>query len=98
MPAKSKRKPKQDPGDPLPEAAQADALEPFPEAGEVVLHEGLTLVEVADPADLTSLQADPRLQGFILTRLSPTEAVVLPQHSQNFLKALLKAGHTPKVG
>jgi hypothetical protein len=62
------------------------------------LHEGLTLVEVADAADLTAIQADARLRGFILTRLSPTEAVVLPQHSQAFVKALLKAGHTPKVG
>jgi hypothetical protein len=74
-----------------------DRLEPFPEAGEVVLHEGLTLVEVADPADLAALQADPRLKDFILARLSPNEAVVLPQHSQAFLKALLKAGHTPRV-
>jgi membrane protein YqaA with SNARE-associated domain len=63
-----------------------------------VLHEGLTLVEVADAADLTAMQADARLKDFILARLSPTEAVVLPQHSQAFLKALLKAGHTPKVG
>jgi hypothetical protein len=77
---------------------QADGLEPVPVAGEVVAHEGLTLVEVADAADLAAIQADARLGGFILTRLSPTAAVVLPQHSQTFLKALLKAGHTPKVG
>ncbi len=76
---------------------QADKLEPVPVAGEVVLHEGLTLIEVADAADLTAIQADTRLKDFILTRLSPTEAVVLPQHSQAFVKALLKAGHTPKV-
>ncbi|MDQ3457903.1 MAG: hypothetical protein M3498_01145 [Deinococcota bacterium] len=95
MPARSKRRPKRAPGK---EPARADALEPVPEAGEVVLHEGLTLVEVADAADLTAIQADARLRGFILTRLSPTEAVVLPQHSQAFVKALLKAGHTPKVG
>lgn len=75
-----------------------EQLEPVPVAGEVVLHEGLTLVEVADAADLTAIQADSRLKDFILTRLSPTEALVLPQHSQAFLKALLKAGHTPKVG
>lgn len=76
---------------------QAAQLEPVPVVGEVVLHEGLTLIEVADAADLTAIQADARLKDFILTRLSPTEAVVLPQHSQAFLKALLKAGHTPKV-
>ncbi len=80
------------------ESTSPERLEPVPVAGEVVLHEGLTLVEVADAADLTAIQADSRLKNFILTRLSPTEAVVLPQHSQAFLKALLKAGHTPKVG
>jgi hypothetical protein len=78
-------------------SSQTDQLEPVPVVGEVVLHEGLTLIEVADTADLTAMQADARLKDFILTRLSPTEAVVLPQHSQAFLKALLKAGHTPKV-
>jgi hypothetical protein len=78
-------------------SSQTDQLEPVPVVGEVVLHEGLTLIEVADAADLTAMQADARLKDFILTRLSPTEAVVLPQHSQAFLKALLKAGHTPKV-
>lgn len=78
-------------------SSQAAQLEPVPVAGEVVLHEGLTLVTVADAADLSAIQADARLKDFILTRLSPTEAVVLPQHSQALLKALLKAGHTPKV-
>ena len=78
-------------------SSKADRLELVPVAGEVVLHEGLTLVTVADAADLTAIQADVRLKDFILTRLSPTEAVMLPQHSQTFLKALLKAGHTPKV-
>ncbi len=78
--------------------SQTDLLASLPAAGEVVLHEGLTLLEVADPADLSAIQADARLKDFILTRLSPTEAVVLPQHSQALVKALLKAGHTPKVG
>ena len=78
-------------------AVQIDALEPLPAPKEVVLHEGLTLIEVSDEAELTALQADARLKDFILARLSPTEAVVLPQHSQSLLKALLKAGHTPKV-
>lgn len=94
MPAK---KVKQPPANTAVSAAP-ERLEPTPVVGEVVLHEGLTLIEVADAADLTSIQADSRLKDFILTRLSPTEALVLPQHSQAFLKALLKAGHTPKVG
>lgn len=90
MPAKTKRA--------STRHTATDPLGSLPAAGEVVLHEGLTLLEVADPADLAAIQADARLKDFILTRLSPTEAVVLPQHSGAFLKALLKAGHTPKVG
>lgn len=64
----------------------------------VVLHHGLTLVEVADAADLSALLADPRLGDLVAARLSGTEAAVLPEHHQAFVKALLKAGHTPKVG
>ena len=63
----------------------------------VVLHDGLTLVEVADAADLSALLADPRLGDLVVTRLSATEAAVLPEHHQAFVKALLRAGHTPKV-
>ncbi len=64
----------------------------------VVLHDGLTLLEVADAADLSAILADPRLGDLVVTRLSATEAAVLPEHHQAFVKALLKAGHTPKVG
>ena len=71
--------------------------EPLPKKGEVVAHENLTLIEVADPADLSSFLADKRLKDYILTTLSPTEAVVLPEHSKAFITALQKAGHTPKL-
>ena len=54
--------------------------------------------EVAEAADLSALLADPRLGDLVVTRLSETEAAVLPEHHQAFVKALLKAGHTPKVG
>lgn len=64
----------------------------------VVLHDGLTLLEVAEAADLSALLADPRLGDLVVTRLSGTEAAVLPEHHQAFVKALLRAGHTPKVG
>ena len=94
MPAKKVKQPPANTG----ASAAPERLEPILVMGEVVLHEGLTLIEVADAADLTSIQADSRLKDFILTRLSPTEALVLPQHNQAFLKALLKAGHTPKLG
>jgi len=71
--------------------------EPLPAKGEVVAHQSLTLVEVADPAELSSFLVDKRLKDYILTTLSPTEAVVLPEHSKAFITALQKAGHTPKV-
>ena len=71
--------------------------EPLPEKGEVVAHQNLTLVEVSDPADLSSFLADKRLKDYILTTLSPTEALVLPEHSKAFITALQKAGHTPKL-
>ena len=64
----------------------------------VVLHDGLTLLEVAEAADLSALLADPRFGDLVVMRLSGTEAAVLPEHHQAFVKALLKAGHTPKVG
>lgn len=71
--------------------------EPLPEKGEVVAHQNLTLIEVADPAELSSFLVDKRLKDYILTTLSPTEALVLPEHSKTFITALQKAGHTPKV-
>ncbi len=78
-------------------AKKAEALEPLPQPGEVIAHEGLTLIEVSDPAELSALMLDSRLKQYILLALSPTEALVLPQHSKTFISALVKAGHTPKV-
>lgn len=76
---------------------EVDQLKPYPKSGEVIAHEGLTLIEVADAADLTSIMLNKKLKEYILARLSDVEAIVLPQHSQNLLKALRKAGYTPKV-
>ena len=77
--------------------AQNYQHEPLPAKGEVVAHQNLTLVEVADPSELSSFLVDKRLKDYILTTLSPTTAVVLPEHSKAFIAALQKAGHTPKV-
>lgn len=99
MTAKPKRKSaSSQKASPQKAAPQTSSGSLLPVAGEVVAHEGLTLLEVADAGDLSAIHADARLKDFILTRLSPTEAVVLPQHSQALIKALLRAGHTPKVG
>lgn len=65
--------------------------------GEVTLHDGLTLIEVADEVELTTLLADPRLANLIVTRLGPTAAIVLPHAVGRLLQAMLAAGHTPSV-
>ena len=60
-------------------------------------HVGLTLLEVADPADLRALEADPRIRPFLVRILSERHAAVLPGSHAALLEALKKAGHTPKV-
>lgn len=62
-----------------------------------VLHANLTLIEVADPLILEELKADRRLGPMIAAQLSDRVAVVVPGSSEQFIKQLLKAGHTPKV-
>jgi len=62
-----------------------------------VLHQELTVIEVADPNDLTGLLADPRLAGLVLARIGSTAAVVEPRSLPRLLTVLLKAGHTPTV-
>ena len=93
-----KLKPKPTPPTPGPASTTPDGLEPFPAPGTVVLHEALTLIEVADPHDLTAILSDGRLRGYVLARLSEREAVALPQHSRALVEAMRKAGYTPKLG
>jgi hypothetical protein len=78
-------------------ALQIDDLAPFPKRGEVVAHEGLSVLEVSEEAELSSLLLDKRFMAFILLRLSKTEALILPEHSKKLVSALVKAGYTPKV-
>ena len=62
-----------------------------------VLHENLSLIEVADNLILDDLYADPRTAQYLLTRLSKTVAVVAPGQVDALLLSLLKSGHTPKM-
>ncbi len=82
---------------PEPSSSANAILEPAPPSGTALAHQNLALLEVADAADLQSLLLDPRVKSFVLSAVSPTQAVVLPQHSKALLEALKKAGHTPKV-
>jgi hypothetical protein len=75
-------------------APQSTALE---QANPPSAHVGLTLLEVADPADLKALEADPRIRPFLVRILSERHAAVLPGSHTALLEALKKAGHTPKV-
>ncbi len=77
--------------------AVGGATVPPLDAGTVAVHEGLTLIEVADPADLAALLADPRLAELILARIGERAAVALPQVAPRLLMALAKAGLTPTV-
>ena len=52
---------------------------------------------VAEPALLAELAADPRIRRYLLARLSDTVALVDPGHAGDVERALLEAGHTPKV-
>ena len=74
-----------------------DSLLPLlqPEGTEV--HLNAAIVEVAQPAQLAELAADPRIRRYLLARLSDTVALVDPGHARDLESALLDAGHTPKV-
>jgi hypothetical protein len=82
---------------PASTAAAAGASVPSLEPGAVAIHEGLTLIEVADPADLTALLADPRLGELVLARIGDRAAVALPQVATVLLLAMAKAGHIATV-
>ncbi|MGE3540617.1 MAG: hypothetical protein AB7N91_24655 [Candidatus Tectimicrobiota bacterium] len=62
-----------------------------------VLHSHLSLIEVADPLLLEELRADRRFGPLLVAQLSDCVAVVKPGASEGLLRALLRAGHTPRV-
>jgi hypothetical protein len=74
-----------------------NSLLPLLEPDGPELHLHAAILEVAEPALLVELAADPRIRRYLLARLSDTVALVDPGHSRDTEKALLDAGHTPKV-
>ena len=74
-----------------------DSLLPLLEPESSELHLNAAIVEVAEPAQLAGLAADPRIRRFLLARLSDTVALVDPGRAGDVERALLDAGHTPKV-
>ncbi len=74
-----------------------NSLLPLLEPDGPELHLNAAVLEVAEPAQLAELAADPRIGRYLLTRLSDTIALVDPGHAREMESALLDAGHTPKV-
>ena len=74
-----------------------DSLLPLLQPDGSELHLSAAIVEVAEPVQLAELAADPRIRRYLLARLSDTVALVDPGHAQDVERALLDAGHTPKV-
>ena len=73
------------------------APRPQGQTSGAVLHTNLTLIEVADPLLLEELRADRNLGPLLVAQLSDRVAVVKPGGAEWVMRALLKAGHTPKV-
>ena len=63
----------------------------------LVLHTNLTLIEVADPLLLEELRIDRRLALLLVAQLSDRVVIVKPGAEEAVMRALLRAGHTPKV-
>jgi hypothetical protein len=74
-----------------------DSLLPLLQPDGPELHVNAALLEVAEPALLAELAADPRIRRYLLARLSDTVVLVDPGHARDLESALLDADHTPKV-
>jgi hypothetical protein len=74
-----------------------DSLLPLLQPDGPELHFNAAVLEVAEPAQLAELAADPRIRRYLLARLSDTVALVDPGHARDVESALRDAGHTPKV-
>jgi len=68
-----------------------------PDAGEVVLHHGLSVIETSTEADLLALLSDPRLAPLVLARVGACAALVLPGAASRLLIELKRSGRSPTV-
>ena len=62
-----------------------------------ILHDQVSLIEVATPLLLDTLMSNPRTAPFILTRLDDVTAIVAPGKLDELLERLKKLGQLPKV-
>ncbi|MCC6486793.1 MAG: hypothetical protein IT364_04775 [Candidatus Hydrogenedentes bacterium] len=61
------------------------------------LHDGIAIIEVADPFVLTEIESDAMLQPFLGERLSETSVAVQPQAVADVVRRLQSLGHMPRV-
>ena len=64
---------------------------------EVILHQNLPLIEVAESWLLDATLADAGAARYIVTRLSDRVAIIAPGQLDLLLARLRKLGHTPKI-
>ena len=64
---------------------------------QTILHEHISVIEVAEGWLLDTLLVDAHARQYILARLSDRVAVVAPEQFDVLLNRLRKLGHTPKV-
>jgi hypothetical protein len=69
----------------------------MPKQNTAILHDGVSLIEVATPLLLDTLLSNPRTAPLILTRLGDRVAIVAPNQLDELLERLKKLGHLPKV-
>lgn len=61
------------------------------------VHVNVGVLEVSDVAQLVELAANRKIRRYLLARLSDTVALIDPGQVDALAKALLAAGHTPKL-
>lgn len=64
---------------------------------QLKLHDGIAIIEVADPLILTEMESDAGLRPFLGERLSDTCVAVQPQAIQEVTRRLQALGHLPRV-
>jgi hypothetical protein len=69
----------------------------MPKLNTAILHESVSLIEVATPFLLDTFLSNPRTAPLIMTRLSDCVAVVAPHQLDELLERLKKLGQLPKV-
>ena len=74
-----------------------DSLLPLLEPDAPAVLADAQVLEVREMAQLTELSRDPKIGRYLLARLSDTVALIDPGASEDLIKALRAAGHTPRT-